>query len=338
MAILDFHAKRDEINQILLSEISMPNFKSILNDQVRVFAHVIENEDLEKVKSDPDEPLNIRFRMDQTDIKIPVYIADNFETSIKNPVRMFQFSDETSENDSNGIKAKFSSENDALLSGRFEFTFIKKNDGNWNSLFTHNEKEANSKFLVPKSNSIIINDNYLFNNISKTKNNLGILNVEKLLLAIMPVDCPIEFQISIFTSDAKWDLNSSKKHFNYLLNKLKQTFNYPIFLELIIWDSVENHKRMLISNYFVATADKGFDIFDENDKVNDTNDILIRRLFHDVRQPGESPYLQSVKRLNILRKTYTDARMYCSNAQQMKGKIYLSSDLESNTKNRLLII
>ena len=338
MAILDFHAKRDEINQILLSEISMPNFKSILNDQVRVFAHSIDNEAIEKIKSDPDEPLNIRLRMDPIDIKIPVYISENCETQINNPIRMFQFSDETSENDSNGIKAKFSIENDALLSGRFEFTFIKKNDGNWNSLFTHNEKEANSKFLVPKSNSIIINDNYLFNNISKTKNNLGILNVEKLLLAIMPVDCPIEFQISIFTSDAKWDLNSSKKHFNYLLNKLKQTFNYPIFLELIIWDSVENHKRMLISNYFIATADKGFDIFDENDKVNDTNDILIRRLFHDVRQPGESPYLQSVKRLNLLRKTYNDARMYCSNAQKMKGKIYLSSDLESNTKNRLLII
>ena len=336
MAILDFHAKRDEINQILLSEISMPNFKSILNDQVRVFAHSIDNKAIEKIKSDPDEPLNIRLRMDPIDIKIPVYISENCETQINNPIRMFQFSDETSENDSNGIKAKFSIENDALLSGRFEFTFIKKNDGNWNSLFTHNEKEANSKFLVPKSNSIIINDNYLFNNISKTKNNLGILNVEKLLLAIMPVDCQIEFQISIFTSEAKWDLNSSKKHFNYLLNRLKQTFNYPIFLELIIWDSGENHKRMLISNYFIATADKGFDIFDENDKVNDTNDILIRRLFHDVRQPGESPYLQSLKRLNLLRKTYNDARMYCSNAQQMKGKIYLSSDTESNTKNRLL--
>ena len=338
MAILDFHAKRDEINQILLSEISMPNFKSILNDQVQVFAHSIDSEAIEKIKSDPDEPLNIRLRMDPIDIKIPVYISENCETQINNPIRMFQFSDETSENDSNGIKAKFSIENDALLSGRFEFTFIKKNDGNWNSLFTHNKKEANSKFLVPKSNSIIINDNYLFNNIRKTKNNLGILNVEKLLFAIMPLDCPIEFQISIFTSEAKWDLNSSKKHFEYLLNSLKQKFTYPIFLELIIWDSGENHKRMLISNYFVATADKGFDIFDENDKVNDTNDILIRRLFHDVRQPGESPYLQSVKRLNLLRKTYNDARMYCSNAQQMKGKIYLSSDLESNTKNRLLII
>jgi hypothetical protein len=338
MAILDFHATRNEINQILLSEINMPNFKSILNDQVRVFVHSVDNNDFEKIKSDPDEPMNIRFRMDQTDVKIPIFVNDNCDNPVMNPVRRFQFSDKKTENDSNGIQAEFSIENNDILSGRFEYTFMKKNDGNWNSMFTKDEQEVNSKFLIPNSNSIIINDNYLFNNVSKTKNNLGIINVEKMLLAIMPLDCSIEYQISIFTSEAKWDLYTAKKHFEYLLNSLKNKFTYPIFFELIIWESAENHKRMLISNYFIATTDKGFDLFDENDKATDTNDILIRRLFHDVSQPGESPYMQSLKRLNLLRKTYNDARNYCLRAQQMKGKIYLSSDAEGITKNRLLNI
>jgi hypothetical protein len=336
MAILDFHATRNEINQILLSEIRMPNFKSILNDHIRVFVHSVDNSNYEKINSDPDEPMNIRFRMDQTDVKIPIYIKENCEIPVINLARSFQFSDNKGKNNPIGIVAEFSIENDYILSGRFEFTFMKKYPGNWNSMFTYNEQEINNKFLVPNSNSIIINDNYLFNNIGQSKKNLGIINIENLLFAIMPEDCSIEFQISIFTSQAKWDLLAAKKHFEELFSSLKNKFNYPIFLELIIWDSVENHKRMLISNYFIATTDKGFDLFDESNRATDINDVLIRRIFHDIRQPGESPYMQSLKRLSLLRKTYIDARNYCSRAVQMKGKIYLSSDPNKNVKNRLL--
>lgn len=337
MAFLDFHASRKQLNQLLSREIDMPNMNSILDEQVQVFVHEVGKKEFEKILSDPDEPLNIRFRMDQTNEKIPIYVNDNCKKPLDNPVRRFQFSDQNTSHKINGIITDFLPINDEILNGRFEHTFIKKSEGNWEQIFTYQENESSKKFLLPTSNAIVINDNYLFNKINQFKVNVGVSNLEKLLLTIMPEECPIEFQIAIFTSDVKWDLVSAKKHMDYLIESLKKKFTYPIFIELIIWDSGENHKRTLISNYYIATTDKGFDLFDENDKATDTNDILIRRLFHDVRQPGETPYLQSIKRLSLLKTTYSNTRNFCSNIQPCVGKIYLSSEPHSFKTNRLLI-
>jgi len=339
MAILDFHATRNEINQILLNEIDMPNFKSILNEPVRVFVHSLDNKDLEKIKTDSDDPLNIRFRMDQIDEKIPRYDCDDNNKHSLNPIRKIQFSEKVDQDNSDGIKVEFSEKNDKILSGKYEYNFTKNEiiEGNWSFVFANGTLESKNKFVLPKTNAIVINDNYLFNNINiKNKENSGVMNIEKLLSTIMPFESAIDFHISIFTSEVKWDFNTAEKYFNRIHDFLKFNFSYPIFLELVIWQSTDNHKRMLISNYYIATCDKGFNLFDENDKITDTNDILIRRIFHDVEEPGETPYFQSVKRLKKLQKTHHDAKSYCSKATQMLGKIYISSDPDGLTMNRLL--
>jgi hypothetical protein len=128
---------------------------------------------------------------------------------------------------------------------------------------------------------------------------------------------------------------TSRKVFNDFYNQISKLRNYPIHFELIIWDSTFIHKRFLISNYFTVTMDKGFSVFDENGKVREDNDLLIRRLFHDIDQPGITPYEQNLNFLNKLSRIYDDSKLFSSKLQNSKGKIFLSTNI--GMRNRLLL-
>lgn len=341
MSVLKYYGARGDINQIISGEIDMPLTAAILKKE-KVELHVLLNEtdDLSKILSNPEEPVNIRFMMDQVEIKIPVYsfIQENKKLSLSS--RCVIIGESLSYSNPISINLALTPEGDKLLTGRFEKNFIKNKQisNNWDSIFTHNEIESHFKFLIPKSNAIILNDSYLFSN-PERKENLGIRNLKQSLKVLLPEQSTEEFHITIITANCNWSPDIAKGKFNELYDYLKNGFNYPIFLELVIWNPSKstNHKRMLVSNYYTVSTDYGFDIFNSENKVNGNNDIVAKRIFHDVNQPGESPYHQSNLRIGLMQKSYNEAKNFCRNLKPVTGSIYLNSSGDFDKMNRLFI-
>jgi hypothetical protein len=338
MSLLKFVGNRDDINKIILGGVDLPLTSSILKKElIKVSAIVNDTDDLDQILNNPEEPLNILYRMHPINGLNPQYIKDERINEIQINTRGVILGEQINVKGKITLNYDCSRHGELELSGRFERNF-KKNDvveNAWSSIFTHNLDDRNVKFLVPKSNSIILNDSYLF---GKTNEKLGMFNVKRLLRAIMPDECLDEFQITIITADCHWSPNFAEQKFNELLDFLNSEFNYSVFLELVIWGASKsiNHKRMLISNYYTVVADCGFGLFNEKNMTTNTNDVVVKRIFHDADQPGDSPYQQSNFRLELMRKTYYAAKEFCRNTSPSVGCIFLNSgDFEK--RNRLFI-
>ena len=341
MSELKVHVLNNDISRLLIQEISMPNMtKLLVKEPVKVNSYVSSQDDLELIKKNPEEPLNIRFKMDQVEVKIPNYSLLENINIFDESARSILLSSTLESNNEICVKIPLEVKFDNEFSGKFEKNFIdgKEYIGNWSSIFTRNEIEKDKKFLLPKSNAIIINDSYLFSQVSN-QINLGVLNLINCLKILLPKDSKEEFHLLIITSTNKWSPNSAKLKFEEVLKTLNNEFSYPIFFELVIWETKgpNNHKRILISNYYTAITDYGFHIFNSNNQAVGNNDILVRRIFHDVQQPGDSPYEQSLIRMDLLKKTYKSAKEYCSKAPMVAGRMYLSNSNNMNKTNRLLI-
>jgi hypothetical protein len=341
MSVLKFYGSRSDINQIISGEIDMPLTAAILKKE-KVELHVLLNEkdDLSKILSNSEEPVNIRFMMDQVEIKIPIYsfIQENIKLPLSS--RCVIIGECLSYSNPISMNLKLTNHDDKLLTGRFEKNFIKNNhfSNTWDSIFTQKEIESHVKFLIPKSNAIILNDSYLFSKQERNQN-LGIRNLKQSLKVLLPEQSNEEFHITIITADCKWSPVIASEKFNELYDYLKNGFNYPIFLELVIWGESKstNHKRILVSNYYTVTTDYGFDIFNSENKAHGNNDIVAKRIFHDVNQPGESPYLQSNLRIGLMLNSYKSAKNFCRNFRQGMGCIYLNSSSDFDKMNRLFI-
>lgn len=173
MSTLYFHAYKNDLNKILRGEVVMPNFYAILQEKVKVYAQLESNEEVSQVLLDPEEPLNIRFRMDQIDEKIPNYVnMDKGVFSEEVLARCLEVDIESPKLSEHSLKVNFTVENDEILYGSFEKNFEKQSviKGNWRALFTHSDEPVGLGFRLPQMNSIVLNDSYIFNN--QKKNNL----------------------------------------------------------------------------------------------------------------------------------------------------------------------
>ena len=341
MSTLHLHGSKDDINRIISGEVQMPNFATIITkEKIKVNAYVETDEDIERSINNPDEPLNIVFRNDPIDVKLPNFKLFNDFDAQDNTSRSVTFGEKFKSKNPVQLNIEASIENDDVFSGRYEKHFAKQSlvNRNWSSIFTRSENLKSSKFFLPKSNALVINDSYIFERIESGKN-LGLLNLVNLLSEILPNDSSEEYHILIITAVCKWNLLTAQKNFDSILDELQAKFKYPIFLELVIWESskTDNHKRLLISNYYTFSADYGFNIFNFQNKVVGTNDITVKNIFHDVNQPGDSPYEQSNFRLQSLYKTYVSAKEWCSKSSLMLGRMYFSNDVNKNKFNRLFI-
>ncbi len=341
MSILHLHGSKDDINRIISGEVQMPNFATIITkEKIKVNAYVETNEDIVRSINNPDEPLNIIFQNDPVDVKLPNYkLINDFDSNDIN-CRSVTIGKKFYNNNPVNVNIEASNQDDDIFSGRFEKNFAKHSqiDENWNSIFTRFETLKFSKFYLPKSNALVVNDSYIFDRIESGKN-LGLLNLVNLFNTILPENSSEEFHILIITAVCKWDPLTAQKNFDFILKELKAKFNYPIFLELVIWENSksDNHKRILVSNYYTITADYGLNFFNFQNKVVGTNDITVKNIFHDVAQPGDSPYEQSIFRLQTLHKTYKSAKEWCSKSSPMLGRMYLSNGVNKVNLNRLFI-
>lgn len=342
MALFNFICKPSIAEEIILGNSKCPELNILLTKEVKLCLKTTSDQ-FDKIIENDENPIFLRFKNNPIENFKPILIENQDSSDyLKEQHLKSAIFDNDGETDVDRAIPKFRIEEKTLdyYKGSYTIDFIKNNFPNksWNDIFTTKENEKNKKFWIPKSNALVINDSYLFQNNKKINNNIvyfGVVNLLNLLTAILPEEVNSEYHLTIFTSNANLDDFTSRRIFNDLYDQISKLRNYPIHFELIIWDITFIHKRFLISNYYNVTIDKGFSVFDENGKVREDNDLLIRRLFHDIDQPGITPYEQNLNFLNKLSRIYDDSKLFSSKSQNSKGKIFLSSNID--IRNRLLL-
>lgn len=203
------------------------------------------------------------------------------------------------------------------------------------------------KFLldskVTDSNTIILNDSYLFDD-KENQSRIGSKNILDLLDAMLPEQLDVPYHILINTTTSKNKTNTFYDSFiPDLIKEIASLRYYEMVIEIIIGEGF--HKRKLYTNFLNITTDKGFKIFDKKDesKVLDHNDITIETMFtrNDPAQ-GDSQFDEMKIRLTELRKlvknsldwikseSYNNTRsFYYSNINQ-EGKIEINNRLINN--------
>lgn len=145
-------------------------------------------------------------------------------------------------------------------------------------------------------NSMILIDPYLLSN----KNNIE-SNLYYLLDAILPHrKLQVEFQIVIFSmlgnknTDAS-NISNYHKDIENLIKATRKGLNFTLSL-FAIGQAEEFHRRMIITNNVLLSADDGFEVFkaDGYASKNATFDIVLPRLVGDNRQ-DMSNYLRWIK-------------------------------------------
>lgn len=190
------------------------------------------------------------------------------------------------------------------------------------------------------SNSLIINDSYIFDD-KENKTGIGSKNLTELINTILPNELNIPYHILINTSTSKNKTNSFYDEFiPQLINDISALRSYEIIVEIVIGEGF--HKRKLFTNFLNVTTDKGFKIFDKRNhaKVLDHNDIIIETMFtrNDPTQ-GDSQYDEMKIRLKELRKLIKNALDWINADTYNKTRsFYYSNSIDSEPykiQNRL---
>ena len=73
MSILDLRAEKSAFDKILLGQVIAPNLRAILDEDVKVIVENLSDEEVQKVKLDPLDPLILRFKDNPIELKKPVF-------------------------------------------------------------------------------------------------------------------------------------------------------------------------------------------------------------------------------------------------------------------------
>jgi len=191
------------------------------------------------------------------------------------------------------------------------------------------------------SNSLIINDSYVFDD-KENRTSIGSKNLTELINAILPNELNIPYHILINTSLSKNKTNSFYDEFiPQLIDDIIALRSYDIIVEIVIGEGF--HKRKLFTNFLNVTTDKGFKIFDKRipSKVLDHNDIIIETMFtrNDPTQ-GDTQYDEMKIRLKELQKLIKNALDWINSGTYNKTRSFYYSNLKQEKqieiKNRLL--
>jgi hypothetical protein len=109
-------------------------------------------------------------------------------------------------------------------------------------------------------NSLIITDDYFFKN-TQTLDEVR-ENLKKILSKILPKDQTIDYHLTIITANKTYNDIDLKESIEMIFEK----YNYKLKLEILAYNF---HKRVLLTNYYYLTSDKGFLMNNANSKKND---------------------------------------------------------------------
>lgn len=282
---LDIFIGPDILGEIILFEELYPHLNIITKRHAVIYLDITEKEFDEQLDN-PDSEIGLLSRYD-----VEIRPAKTFFEKIKQDkgillnkaraVYILNISKEEAEELTNEYGTIVISQN-YINDNIFQLSFKKQvEDEESFREETNGWRSILSRLHLPPSNSLIITDNYLLNNI-ENEQLIGIENLKMLLNELLPGNLSTSFQILIMTH---MPAHINAKRANRINGELKAYLNsirpYEINLEFVFDKTI--HPRKIISNYYVLTCDKGFQLFSIKDKCKSRTDnlILIQSILHD---------------------------------------------------------
>lgn len=335
---------REALEEVAVCSDKYPNLYNIFKKNASICIDLAD-EDFDKIFEDSESDLSqFCLRNDIEAVPLHSYfetINSDKSIMVEKPHAMFFF--HISEDEAKSLSKRYGVivQSDNAMDDRvLKLSFNKKlckgetvsgnNDG-WSNLF------ANIK--MPPSNSLVISDNYLLQNV-KNKKMAGLENLKILFDSILPLSLDTVFHILVITRMPQ-NINSGKAD---ELNEELKTYlrgirNYEIQLEFVFTNTL--HPRKLISNYYELICDKGFQVFYpiDNTKVLDDNEIRLSSILHDPIDSSGDTVLQ------IIAKDLSDIKKMCKVLQEQiiggvrdnTKKITGDCGSDKSIRNRLLI-
>ncbi len=178
-----------------------------------------------------------------------------------------------------------------------EYVFLK----NGNNTFRDWTTLLKAKSLSPINSALIIDNFLIDSNYDRTKKT----NIFNILSTLIPRDLTIPFHLTLVVINADNSITESKA--KIVVNELEEFINKELRIIAKIGlvthtDRNKFHKRAILTNHFFMYSDKGFDIFNEDNIVQNNTDGDIRWVFDsvcnmigDCRKKLHSEYLRRAK-------------------------------------------
>lgn len=335
---------RDALESIIIFDDEYPNLHQIFKSHA-ILCVDLSNEELDDILSNEESDIATFCLMnDIQTVALKDYFSslqeDKFTISEK-PRAMFFF--DVSEEEAKSLSAKYGvivqSEkniNDKILQLSFRRNLDKgqlvsgtSNNG-WRNLLTIHK--------LPPMNSLIISDNYLFQNEVNGKL-IGFENLKMILDSILPLNLEVTFHLLVIAPMPQKISPEKADQLNGMLKTyLRQIRNYDFQLEVVFNNTI--HPRKIISNYFVIVCDKGFQLFhpDKTSMVFDDNEVSITSILHDTRNiSGDTLLAVSSKDIEKIRKSCKTLRDQIQvGIKDPTKKIIGDTNKDKSIRNRLI--
>lgn len=330
----------NKIEEFALFEDEMPHWNKIIKSGIDLCLN-ISDEDLETKMIDEFDPLYVAYNSSGT-MKLPIaldgyiqQIKDDLNRTIEKPNGVFILDIENEDaldiQNRMGI-AVYSLENipEDLFSNAFLLELDKNdkiNDG-WKGII---------QFKKPLSNSIVITDNYFFEN-EDGGTNRGLCNIPQFLDAFLPDNLEIEYHVTIVSPNSKNKSNEWwVKEYGKLVAVISKLREYSINIELVLAKS-PIHKRRMVSNYSLHKTDKGFDIFFANnlEKVREENEFEHLEVFSNLNNSGTKHFQSGKKLMDQLSKHCKGVAEYVAANKNGLDRSLFGCNGDKTIKNRLL--
>ena len=315
-----------------------PNWLAISKKQTKIIIYVSNND----IFLDDNNPINIFSQGHEVEI---VPNNEYFERILQDPVSVLEhpcgaFLLDIDEKAAKQIESDYgvicqSTDNiddNCLLYSKEITSEIDETEHNWMN-FLKDIKNT-------PSNTLIVNDRYLFQNDDLVKKN-GIHNAVKIINAILPVNFKSDYHVLFVFDSLKLKTGISFSNIvNWLNKEIKSLRPYSIKLELISIKKDTNlyehtHNRRIISNYCIIRAEHKFNAFYESRSLCSQTlncDMLYSK---GLSNDSDSPIKPLLKMINDLKSIASYGKTHITAGYEfaVNGNTKVSI---SNIQNRLL--
>ena len=339
---LHIYIGKDALEEILICDDSYPNLHHIFNNHAVLCVNLTDPE-LDEILSDEDSELSQLSRNDVSIIALKDYfkaLKEDQSIVIEKPRAMFFFDISKKEADVLSEKYGVIIQSETEMNDNILQLSFKRNFDKGDNLFGISDGWSNmlNGQTLPPSNSLIITDNYLFQNDVEGKL-IGFENVKMILNAILPKNLCTVFHLLIVTPMPQKISPEKADQLNGMLKAYLRTIrDYEVQLEFVFNNTI--HPRKLISNYFVLVCDKGFQLFHPQNKtiVHDENEVTLTSVLHDTRNTsGDTVLAISYKDIAKIRKGCSTLReQIIGGVKDPTKKIIGDTEKDKSIRNRLL--
>ncbi|TCI85312.1 hypothetical protein [Tenacibaculum sp. M341] len=332
------YTEKEILEDIALFSEEFPHWHKVITSGLPVYVN-INDSDLEEKLLDPEDPIFMAYNASAT-MELPVAL-DTYFTNIKTDLTQIVdkpksiFLLDIEDNLALNVRkdygmAVYSTSNlpESIFTFAFSLDLEKAQtiDTNWKGILS---------FEKPLSNSLIITDNYFFNNEDNNLNR-GFSNLVNFLDAYLPNKLAIDYHVTIFAEDNDRTNEWWIKEYGKLVALIKPLREFEINLELVLGSTI--HRRRLISNYVFGKTDQGYDVFHAK-KIEDVrfdNEFEHFEIFSNLDNLGTKYFQASDNTIIKLEKISNSVCEYVSVNGNSSGRMLFGCNKNKTIKNRLL--